>query len=243
MKFNLLQFMLLLYIKFMKYKHLLFDADDTLFDFSLGEKETFKKLGQKYGFEVSSSLMEDYHKINKACWNDYEKGNLSQDKLRILRFENFIKYFNFNYDPVEMEKDFTEILSNQAHVIKDTHYVLSSLKNKGFNIEMITNGLIESQYGRLKATDTEKYFSNIFISGEMGCQKPDEKYFSIVLNTIKANKEECLVIGDRLESDILGAMKSNIDCVWLNLKSSQLPLEYKPTYIITELAALMDILN
>ena len=55
----------------MKYKHLLFDADDTLFDFSLGRK-TFKKLGQKYGFKVSL-LMEDYHQINKACWKDYEK--------------------------------------------------------------------------------------------------------------------------------------------------------------------------
>ncbi len=227
----------------MKYKHLLFDADNTLFDFSQGEIETFKKLGHKYNFEVTKSLMEDYHRINKACWKAYEEGTLSQDKLRVLRFENFIKYFNFDIDPIEMEKDFTTILSNQSHLIKDTHYVLDHLSKKGYDIQLITNGLVEAQYGRLKATDIEKYFSNIFISGEMGCQKPDVEYFDIVLDSIKAKKAECLVIGDRLESDILGAMKSNLDSVWLNIKNKDLPNEFTPTYVITDLASLLDILK
>jgi YjjG family noncanonical pyrimidine nucleotidase len=227
----------------MKYKHLLFDADNTLFDFSQGEIETFKELGQKYNFEVTKSLMEDYHRINKACWKAYEEGTLSQDKLRVLRFENFINYFNFNIDPIEMEKDFTSILSNQSHLIKDTHFVLEQLSKQGYDIQLITNGLVEAQYGRLKATDIEKYFSNIFISGEMGCQKPDIEYFDIVLDSIKAKKDECLVIGDRLESDILGAMKSNLDSVWLNIKNKDLPNEFTPTYVITDLASLLNILK
>ncbi|MCY1152845.1 MAG: YjjG family noncanonical pyrimidine nucleotidase [Sphaerochaetaceae bacterium] len=227
----------------MKYKHLLFDADNTLFDFSQGEIETFKELGHKYNFEVTKSLMEDYHRINKACWKAYEEGTLSQDKLRVLRFENFINYFNFNIDPIEMEKDFTSILSNQSHLIKDTHFVLEQLSKQGYDIQLITNGLVEAQYGRLKATDIEKYFSNIFISGEMGCQKPDVEYFDIVLDSIKAKKDECLVIGDRLESDILGAMKSNLDSVWLNIKNKDLPNEFTPTYVITDLASLLDILK
>ncbi|MDC7237537.1 MAG: YjjG family noncanonical pyrimidine nucleotidase [Sphaerochaetaceae bacterium] len=227
----------------MKYKHLLFDADNTLFDFSQGEIETFKELGHKYNFEVTKSLMEDYHRINKACWKAYEEGTLSQDKLRVLRFENFINYFNFNIDPIEMEKDFTSILSNQSHLIKDTHFVLEQLSKQGYDIQLITNGLVEAQYGRLKVTDIEKYFSNIFISGEMGCQKPDVEYFDIVLDSIKAKKDECLVIGDRLESDILGAMKSNLDSVWLNIKNKDLPNEFTPTYVITDLASLLDILK
>jgi YjjG family noncanonical pyrimidine nucleotidase len=227
----------------MKYKHLLFDADNTLFDFSQGEIETFKELGQKYNFEVTKSLMEDYHRINKACWKAYEEGTLSQDKLRVLRFENFINYFNFDIDPIEMEKDFTSILSNQSHLIKDTHFVLEQLSKQGYDIQLITNGLVEAQYGRLKATDIEKYFSNIFISGEMGCQKPDIEYFDIVLDSIKAKKDECLVIGDRLESDILGAMKSNLDSVWLNIKNKDLPNEFTPTYVITDLASLLNILK
>jgi len=226
----------------MKYKHLLFDADNTLFDFTQGERETFKELGKIYNFEVTPSLMADYHKINKACWKAYEEGTLSQDKLRVLRFENFINYFNFDMDSLQMERDFTSILSRQAHVIEDTHKVLSAFMAQGYQIQMITNGLVESQYGRLKSTDIEKYFSNIFISGEMGCQKPDVEYFSIVLDKIKAKKEECLVIGDRLESDILGAMNSNIDCVWLNLKGDELSKEYKPTFIINKLVSLFDVL-
>lgn len=226
----------------MKYKQLLFDADNTLFDFTQGEYETFKILGKKYNFEVSSKLMDEYHKINKACWKAYEEGKLSQDKLRVLRFENFINHFNLNINPVEMEKEFTKILSKQSHLIKDTHIVLSKLKEKGYNIQMITNGLVEAQYGRLKATDIEKYFNYIFISGEMGFQKPDIEYFDIVLNKIKANKNDCIVIGDRLESDILGAMNSNIDSIWLNLKRDELPINFKPTFIIEDLIELLDLL-
>jgi YjjG family noncanonical pyrimidine nucleotidase len=227
----------------MKYKHLLFDADNTLFDFTQGEYDTFHKLGEKYNFEVYPDLMKNYHEINKACWKAYEEGTLSQDRLRILRFENFIKYYNLNIDPINMEKDFTAILSSQTHLIEDTHYVLAKLKEKGFKLEMITNGLVEAQYGRLRATDIEKYFSNVFVSGEMGCQKPDIEYFDKVLFSIKAKKEECLVIGDRLESDILGAMNSNIDSAWLNIDNSALPKEYKPTFIIENLKALITLLD
>ncbi|MGD1821288.1 MAG: YjjG family noncanonical pyrimidine nucleotidase [Pleomorphochaeta sp.] len=226
----------------MKYKHLLFDADNTLFDFTKGEYDTFIKLGQKYNFEVSKSVMDEYHVINKACWKAYEEGTLAQSKLRVLRFENFINHFELDINPIEMEKDFTKILSVQKHLLKDSHFVLSSLKKRGYQIEMITNGLVDAQYGRLVATDIQKYFSNIFISGEMGCQKPDIEYFDIVLETINAEKEKCLVIGDRLESDILGAMKSNIDSVWLNNKKDVLPKEYTPTFIIEELNTLLDIL-
>ncbi len=226
----------------MKYKHLLFDADNTLFDFTQGEIETFKKLGKIYNFEVSSFILSEYHRINKACWKAYEEGTLSQDKLRVLRFENFIKYFDLKIDPIDMEENFIRILSSQTHLIKNTHQVLSLLKNKGYSLQMITNGLVEAQYGRLKSTKLEPYFSNIFISGEMGCQKPDVEYFEKVLNSIKAKESECLVIGDRLESDILGAMNSNIDSVWLNLKNDNLPSIYNPTYVIKELDNLIDLL-
>ncbi len=226
----------------MKYKHLLFDADNTLLDFTRGEIETFKKLGKIYDFEVSDFIMSEYHRINKACWKAYEEGTLSQDKLRVLRFENFIKYFDLKIDPIDMEENFTRILSSQPHLIKNSHQVLSLLKDKGYNLQLITNGLVEAQYGRLKATKLEPYFSKIFISGEMGCQKPDVEYFTKVLNSIKAKESECLVIGDRLESDILGAMNSNIDSVWLNLKNDNLPAIYKPTYVITKLNTLIDLL-
>ena len=226
----------------MKYKHLLFDADNTLLDFSKGEIDTFEELGRIYNFEVNKKIMDEYHIINKKCWKDYEEGRLSQDVLRVLRFENFIKHFNLDIDSKEMEKDFTRILSTQTHVIKDTHLILDTLSKKGYQIQMITNGLAEAQYGRLKATDTEKYFLNVYVSGEMGCQKPDIEYFDKVLEDIKADNKSCLVIGDRLESDIKGAMNSNIDSVWLNLHKADLPQEYKPTYVINELKDLLDLL-
>jgi FMN phosphatase YigB (HAD superfamily) len=111
---------------------------------------------------------------------------------------------------------------------------------------MITNGVSETQYGRLEATNLRSYFSNIFISSEMGCQKPDLEYFDIVLDKIKANPSECVIIGDRLESDIRGGLNANIDTIWLNTgNSSNLKNEgsVHPTFEIECLSEIMNLVR
>lgn len=224
----------------MKYKHLLFDADNTLFDFTKGEITSFKTMGTIYGLDFNKQLLETYHRINKKCWKDYEKGLLSQDNLKVLRFSNLCEELGLDIDPKDLSDTYSRLLSVQTHLMPHAKHVLDELKGRGYKIEMITNGISETQYGRLEATNLTSYFSNIFISGELGTQKPEIEFFDIVLNTIKARKEDCIIIGDRLESDIKGGLNSNIDTIWLNYLNVEKSLTVLPTY---EISSLLEILK
>lgn len=230
----------------MKYKHFLFDADNTIFDYSQGERNAFILLANHYNLLFNDKLLDTYHRINKWCWKAYERGELSQDTLVILRFKNLCEELSIDADAHEMENLFTTFLSSQTCLMPHAKEVLDELKSKGCNIEMITNGVSATQYGRLDATNLNSYFSNIFISSEMGCQKPDSEYFEIVLDTIRADRSECLIIGDRLESDIRGGINVGIDTIWLNTgktANAEINDSVRPTYEIDCLSKMMNIVK
>lgn len=230
----------------MKYKHFLFDADNTVFDYRQGEKNSFDQIAKHYNLTFNEEVIDTYHRINKWCWKAYERGELSQDKLVVLRFKNLFDELSIDIDPEEMENLFTSLLSKQTCLMPFAKDVLDELKDNGCNIEMITNGVSETQYGRLDATNLRSYFSNIFISSEMGCQKPDLEYFDIVLNKIKAERSECVIIGDRLESDIKGGLNAHIDTIWLNTGNSsnkESNVSVCPTYEIKSLSEMMDLVR
>lgn len=230
----------------MKYKHFLFDADNTIFDYSQGERNAFVLLANHFNFEFNDELLDTYHRINKWCWKSYERGELTQDVLVILRFKNLCEELSIDEDPSDMERMFTEFLSSQTCLMPHAKEILDHLKDKNCNLEMITNGVSATQYGRLEATNLSSYFSNIFISSEMGCQKPDTEYFDIVLNTIKADRSECVIIGDRLASDILGGINAGIDTIWLNTgKSANADFDesISPTFEIDCLSKLINLLE
>ncbi|MBK5201121.1 MAG: YjjG family noncanonical pyrimidine nucleotidase [Spirochaetaceae bacterium] len=227
----------------MKYKHFLFDADNTIFDYSCGEKNAFYEIGKIFNIEFDTAVLNVYHRVNKACWQAYERGELSQEKLLVLRFKNFCEELSLDIDPFEFDRLFTLILSQQTCLMPYAREVLDILKNDGYNIWMITNGVRETQYGRAKASGIESYFSNYFISSDMGCQKPDIEFFDIVLNTIKAERDECLIIGDRLESDIEGGLRSSIDTIWLNTNNNERGPLIVPTFEIESLEQMMDLIK
>lgn len=228
----------------MKYKHFLFDADNTIFDYRQGERNAFDLIASHFDLTFDDKVLDTYHRINKWCWKAYERGELSQDKLVVLRFKNLCEELSIEIEPEEMEEMFTSALSIQTCLMPHAKEVLDELKSRGCNIEMITNGVSETQYGRLNATKLNSYFTNIFISSEMGCQKPDIEYFDLVLNKIKADRSECVIIGDRLESDIRGGINANIDTIWLNTgnsSNSDNDDSVRPTYEIDCLSKMMDL--
>lgn len=227
----------------MKYKHFLFDADNTIFDYSLGEKNSFNEIGKIYNVNFDDKALEIYHRVNSACWKAYEKGELSQNELVVLRFKNFCDELSLDIDPFEFDRLFTQILSKQTCLMPYARELLDTLKNEGYKLWMITNGVRETQYGRIEATGLESYFLNYFISSDMGCQKPDIEFFDIVLDTIKAEREECIIIGDRLESDIEGGIRSSIDTIWLNPNNNERDPQIVPTFEIKSLNQMMDVIK
>ena len=198
-------------------KYLLFDADNTLYDFTATEKAALKRLFGKYS--ISESLYPVYHRGNAECWARYEKGELTLEALETERFRLFAEAAGLTADPAAMGNVYAAMLGEEGIMIPGAVDFLGKIKGK-YSLSIITNGIARVQRERIRRTGTESFYDSIFISQEIGYAKPDTRFFDFVLNALNASKESCLVIGDSLSSDIKGANDAGIDSVLISFSGN-----------------------
>lgn len=211
-----------------KYKYLLFDVDDTLLDFAKAEDIAFRKLLNRYNIEYNPIYYDIYQKENKRLWHEFELEHISKKEIFDNRMIPLFNELKIDDDPVKASYDFLEYLSKGAYLIGNTFKVLEKLSKK-YKLYIITNGVSSVQYPRIKSVGIDKFFSGIFVSEEIGYQKPKKEFFDYIAANIEGfNKEEAIVIGDSLTSDIYGAINYDIDTCWFNPngKSSELNITY-----------------
>lgn len=226
-----------------KYKALLIDLDDTILDFKQSEKYAICKLFEYFGISQSEENIEAYHNINLSYWKKLELGLVKREELILLRFIEFFKLFNKEISLEEAKKVndlYFNYLSSKAFVIPDAKEVLVSLR-KRYKIYLITNGVKRVQDKRLSLIpDIKECFEGIFISEEIGYTKPDKEFVNHVLKIISLEKNDCLIIGDSLSSDIKLGLNSGIDTCWYNPNGKM--SDYNITYKITNIKELLKIL-
>ena len=218
-------------------KYLLFDADGTLYDFKKTESIALKALLEKYG--IPETLLPVYHEGNRKCWDMYEDGKITLEELEVLRFRLFFSGIERDIDSQEAADTYAALLGDNGILIDGAREFLESI-DSFYHLEIITNGIGRVQKKRFQGTDSEKYFENIFISQEIGYAKPDPRFFSYVLSALKAEKDECIVIGDSESSDIKGAVLSGIDSVFISFdgKTSE-----NADYSVSSYSALLSLIN
>ncbi|MGE5630684.1 MAG: YjjG family noncanonical pyrimidine nucleotidase [Caulobacteraceae bacterium] len=228
----------------MKYEIIMFDADDTLFDFKKSEKYAFENTMLEFDMEYDENYhLKVYHGINTAIWKEFEKGLITQEKLKIERFKRLSDSLNAGFDEFEFAKSYMEHLSN-ASFLYDFSTELIERLHKDYKLIMITNGLTVVQEKRIKKSAIAQYFEDIVISEEVKVSKPDSRIFELALNNIKhTDKSKVLIVGDSLTSDIQGGINSGIDTCWYNPNNIANQTGIKPTYEISNLAELIDILR
>lgn len=224
-----------------KYTYLLFDADETLFDFKASESIAIKSLFEHYNLPYDEKLLALYHKANGALWREYEKGSLELNELESRRFVDFFKAAEIPYDPYEASEVYIDYLSKAGILLEGAEDVLKLL-SKEYSLILITNGISRVQRGRLEVTGTKKYFTDIIVSAEIGPRKPQKEFFDYTLNKLGAQKEDCLVIGDSLKSDIKGGYESGIDTYYLHLREKDEDAEKIWTYEGSAFKELLDLL-
>ena len=148
-------------------------------------------------------------------WEQYAKGEVTKDFLSLERFLYPLRIVG-NED-VELAKkmgdDFLHRTAMQSNLVDGALEMLEYLRSKGYILSIISNGFVEVQYTKLRRSGLLPYFSNVFLSEEVGYQKPDVRFFQTVLERLKARPTECLVIGDNLQTDIQGAENANINAM------------------------------
>jgi len=228
----------------MKYEIIIFDADETLFDFKKSEKKAFENTIIDFGIEYDEEYhFKIYKEINSAIWKELENGLITQKKLKIERFKRLSQKLSIQFNEVEFAKLFMEYLSQASFLYEKSEELIQNL-NKDYRLTIITNGLSIVQDKRIKKSIIAKYFEDIVVSEEIGISKPNPEIFQYALNNINyTNKDKVLIVGDSLTSDIQGGINFGIDTCWFNPTMNSNSIGIEPTYIISNLMELKDILN
>ena len=228
----------------MKYKIILFDADGTLYDFDKSAVQALKSNFEKNNLEWTAERFEIYERVNKKIWDEFEKGLISTTQIKTERFKRFFDAIGVDgIDSIQFSKDYLEFLSQNNYLLPQAKEIVE-WANEKFDLVIVTNGLASVQNPRFKNSELRKYFKHIVISEEIGAAKPHQEIFDFAFNLLKnPNKNEVIIIGDNLSSDIKGGINYGIDTCWINPKGKENSSNIQPTYEIKELMELKNVLT
>ena len=226
------------------YRYLFFGADGTLFDFNEAENHAFYQMAAKLGFNATAKQLHTYKACNEACWKAFERFEITQATLKTKRFEDFFASESLPFDPALASRTYQSYLAEQGILYKESLPLLNTLIERGYTLFLASNGIANVQRGRIEKSETGKYFKDIFISEEIGAQKPDAQFFSAMFERtgLEGKKSECMMIGDSLTSDIQGGVSYGIDTLWINMEGEHKNTsEVKPTYEMHSLPEMVEL--
>ncbi|MDR0581567.1 MAG: YjjG family noncanonical pyrimidine nucleotidase [Prevotellaceae bacterium] len=224
-----------------KYKLLLFDLDNTLWDFETNARAAIRDMLAEQNLTRILAEFDEfyccYEMHNHRLWMEYEAGNLKKEDLRTLRFHFALQAFGV--DSYELARhcgeQYIALCPKKTALFPHTLTTLDYLRPK-YNMAIITNGFSEVQHVKIAACGLDKYFQRIFISEEVGCPKPGSGIFHAAVTAFHSTKKAALMIGDNWENDIAGAKKYGIDQVYYNPR--RIPHDRKPTFEIERIEQL-----
>jgi putative hydrolase of the HAD superfamily len=229
-----------------QYKHLFFDLDHTLWDFEANAKATLKELHSALQLENKGiNDFDRFHKTylahNEKLWERYRNGFIRQDELRVKRMWLALLDFKIADEKLakEMSDRFLELLPTRTTLFPYAIEILQYLVDKGYILHLLTNGFEKTQHSKLTYSGLKHFFKEIITSESSNSLKPNKEIFEFAFERCAALKNECIMIGDNIEVDIMGAMNVGIDQVYVN----HLGIEpaVKPTYTVNSLKELEKI--
>jgi putative hydrolase of the HAD superfamily len=231
----------------MKYTHLFFDLDHTLWDFDANAKATLTDLFSIFDLDkrVGAPFEDFYRKYlyhNEILWDKYHNGQITSDELKWKRMWRTLLDFKIGDEVLskELSAKFLELLPTKKILFPYTIEILEYLKAKNYQLHLITNGFEKTQWSKINNSGLAKYFTHMITSEASNSLKPKKEIFEFALAKAGAQLKESIMLGDNLDADIQGAMNAGMDCVFVNHINADTTL--KPTYIIYHLKELEAIL-
>lgn len=227
----------------MKYRILLLDADETLLDFHKAEAQGFQSALTIHNLPYSEEILALYSSINKKCWEEFERGLLTKPQLLAERFRRLFAAMQIDADAETVRKTYQEELGKGAFLIEGADEVCREL-SKVCDLYIVTNGVSATQYSRFSRSGLDAFVKDIFVSEEIGFQKPQKAYFAEVFRRIgNPSKSGILLVGDSLSADIRGGIDAGIDTCWYNPRGLDVPEDMSITYVIDDIRKLPEIVK
>lgn len=214
-----------------RYDYVLLDADNTLFHFDLAEHKALGITLTDHGLPFTPETEQIYVTLNAALWARFDRSEIRLDELVVERFSAFLRAVGREGDPAALNHHYLSRLGEQADLLPGAEDLCRALA-PWCTLAIVTNGLSLAQRGRVSRSPLQPYISHLFISEELGVQKPRPEFFDAVLRDMAiADKRRAVVVGDTLGSDILGAQQSGLDAIWYNPKGLPLGQDLSPALI------------
>lgn len=223
------------------YPILLFDADNTLFNFDAGNRRAFSETCRVCRLPDTPELFRVYEQSNAEMWSAFDRGECTKDFLVVERFRLFLERAGLQADPVLCNKIHLDTLATNTVLLPHALEVCRTLAQT-HKLYIVTNAVAAVQKTRLAASDIRPYITGAFISEDAGASKPSKAYFDYVFSHIPGiARENCLLIGDSPSSDLRGANNYGIPCCWYNPQGLARPDGLRIDYEIRDLTELLPI--
>lgn len=224
-------------------RNVLFDLDDTLFDFHKAEKIALTKTLVHFGIDPTEETLALYSTINAAHWKRLELGEISREEVKVGRYRELFETIGVECDPVKATAYYESMLAIGHYFMPGAPELIEELYRK-YRLYIVSNGTAKVQEGRIGSSGITKYMDGIFISQILGANKPDKQFFDICFAEIPDFLlSETVIIGDSLSSDIKGGINAGITTVWFNPKGIENDSDIKPDYTIKELSEVPGLLS
>ena len=218
------------------YDWILFDADDTLFNFDA--HCGLRRMFEGYGVDFSQQEYEKYESINQPLWVDYQNGMITSQQLQHQRLVHWAD--KLNVPSSELSKAFLISMAEICTPLDGAVSLLNFLKGKA-KLGIITNGFTELQQARLERTGLDNHFDLLVISEQVGVAKPHPGIFEHALTLMgNPNREDVLMVGDNPSSDIVGGLNAGLHACWLNTNNKPSLVGVTPHYQVSSLVELEE---
>jgi 2-haloacid dehalogenase len=225
----------------MAYTWFLFDADGTLFDYDKSEPVALANTFAQFGYVFDAAYLDAYRSINGQLWRDFEQDLIEQERIKVLRFERLLATIGLSsaLDAAMFSARYLENLGNCTDLIDGAELLIAALRGS-VQLALITNGLQAVQRSRLARSSIGGAFEVVVISEEVGYSKPHSGIFDVAFAQMgHPSKDEVLMIGDSLTSDIKGGSDYGIDTCWYNPAGAPRPTDISITCEIRALGELL----
>lgn len=224
------------------FEFLFLDLDDTILDFQKAEHIALGKTLRGFGLEPTEDVLKRYNLINKAHWEALERKELTREQVLVGRFQVLFEEMGITVAPVSVARAYEDNLSVGHYFLPGAEEAVKSLSKK-YKLYLASNGTAKVQAGRLKSADISKYFAEVFVSQELGANKPSLEYFEKCFARIPDfDKSKAIIVGDSLTSDILGGQNAGITTCWVNPQHKAGRADIRVDYEIEALSQLEALL-
>ncbi len=223
---------------------LLWDMDETLLNFAAAERAAINALFQEFGFgECSDAMLERYSKINRSYWERLERKELTKPEILVGRFRDFFEAEGLDSTVAAEFNEKYQLSLGDTIVFRDDSYnIVKSLRGK-VKQYVVSNGTIAAQTKKLRLSGFGELMDGVFLSEDLGVEKPDILFFKKVFEKIHPeDKSQVMIVGDSLTSDIQGGNNAGIITCWYNPEQKPYQGDLRIDHEIRDLHEVYDLI-